>query len=289
MEHGNPEQAAGGLVWRNGDEGLEILIAHRPRYDDWAFPKGKLDDGESLIECAHREVIEETGLDCRVGSHLGETKFDKPNGTAKTVAYWAMEQVGGSFKANEEVDAVRWVLVPDLSAALTYERDALFVSGLGESWTGPADRILLTRHAHAGDRFRWEEEDDAVRPLSARGKAEAAAIVTQLAVFGIDRILSSHAIRCWETVSPLADRLGREVTASPGLWEEADYQSIVDVLDRSHHGTSVLCSHGPVIASALHAVTGASVGIRMEKASTWVLDFSGPILVAANYLAPPAI
>ena len=280
------EQAGGGIVWRSGDSGLEVLVVHRPRYDDWAYPKGKLDEGESLIECALREVFEETGLICRVGRYLGEISFTLPEGRDKTVSYWAMQAVEGTFEANDEVDAVQWVSEDELASELTYDLDRSLAEGLESDWKAAPDRIILTRHADAGDRFAWHTEDS-LRPLSDRGATEAGLIAGQLSPFSIGRILSSRAVRCTETVAPLAALLQMAVETEPALWEESEFQEVVNLLDRSHRGTTVLCTHGPIIATAIHALTGASVGIPMEKASSWILDFSGPILTAANYLAPP--
>ena len=179
MAKNQTDQAAGGIVWRPADDGMEVLVAHRPRYDDWAYPKGKLDTGESLIECAVREVEEETGLRCEVGRFLGLNTFTMPSRDRKEVSYWAMQAVSGSFTPNDEVDAIEWVPYSKLAGRLSYELDLAFITSLTESWTEPADRILLVRHAHAGDRFRWQGEDS-LRPLSESGRREAARIVSQL-------------------------------------------------------------------------------------------------------------
>ena len=282
-----PEQAAGGLVWRRTpDKSIEILLAHRPRYDDWAFPKGKLDPGESLIECALREVDEETGFRCRAGRYLGVTTFAKPSGRPKVVAYWAMEIIDGGFEVNDEIDDIRWVRLDDLKAHLSYDVDENFAAALDIEWTKPADRILLTRHAHAGDRYRWDGDDE-LRPLSGKGTSEASALVGQLSPFSIDRILSSHARRCIETVMPTASDRALELETHPDLWEAASDDGVQALIAASHSGTTLLSTHGPNVATALHTLTGESVGVPMEKGSTWVLDFAADELVAANYLHPP--
>ena len=288
MAKNQTEQAAGGIVWRPADDGMEVLVAHRPRYDDWAYPKGKLDTGESLIECAAREVEEETGLRCEVGRFLGLNTFTMPSRDRKEVSYWAMQAVSGSFTPNDEVDAIEWVPYSKLAGRLSYELDLAFITSLTESWTEPAHRILLVRHAHAGDRFRWQGEDS-LRPLSESGRREAARIVSQLRPFAIDRILSSPARRCRETVDPLASVRTMDFQSTDDLWEEAQYQDVVDRLDDSRHGATVLCTHGPIVAASLHALTGASVGLPMEKASTWVFDFAESTLATANYIAPPSV
>ena len=116
--------AAGGIVYRTaGPSGEEVLLVHRPRYDDWSFPKGKVDSGESEIDAAVREVEEETGQRVEVGPEVGTIEYTDRNGSRKIVRYWAMRALGGEFSPNEEVDEVRWVTVEKAYGLLTYERD----------------------------------------------------------------------------------------------------------------------------------------------------------------------
>jgi 8-oxo-dGTP diphosphatase len=117
-------RAAGGLVVRRTLAGHpEVAVVHRPERVDWSFPKGKLEPDESFEEAAVREVLEETGLSCRLGIFLGHTEYRDRKDRAKVVAYWAMEVVEGSFVANDEVDELRWLDLGEASALLTYERD----------------------------------------------------------------------------------------------------------------------------------------------------------------------
>ena len=117
-------KAAGGLVCRPGPGGLvEIALVHRPRYDDWAFPKGKLDQGETLEEAGLREVEEETGLRCRLLRPLACTGYRDGKGRDKVVFYWVMKPVRGSFLPNAEVDELRWLTVEESLGLLSYERD----------------------------------------------------------------------------------------------------------------------------------------------------------------------
>lgn len=124
-------EAAGGVIWRLGEGGVvEVLLVHRPRYDDWSLPKGKLDRGESHQQAAVREVLEETGLRCRAGAELGSVRYCDRDGRDKRVRYWAMEPVAGRFAPNEEVDEVRWVRLDALPGLVTYERDADVAAGV---------------------------------------------------------------------------------------------------------------------------------------------------------------
>ena len=116
--------AAGGAVWRRDAEGaIEVLVVHRPRYDDWSLPKGKCEGDEGFLACARREVLEETGLAVEVGAELTDVYYDDHKGRSKVVRYWAMEAVGGSFTANDEVDQVAWLSFPDAVARLSYPHD----------------------------------------------------------------------------------------------------------------------------------------------------------------------
>ncbi|HEX2577796.1 MAG TPA: NUDIX hydrolase [Aquihabitans sp.] len=116
--------AAGGAVWRRGDAGtVEVLVVHRPRYDDWSLPKGKCDDGESFLACAEREVLEETGLTCETGPELLDVTYRDHKDRPKVVRYWAMEAVDGTFTPNDEVDEVRWLPFPAAVAQLSYAHD----------------------------------------------------------------------------------------------------------------------------------------------------------------------
>jgi 8-oxo-dGTP diphosphatase len=116
-------RAAGGLVVRSGERGREVLVVHRAQYDDWTFPKGKAELGESDEACALREVEEETGLRCALGDELGSTSYHDVRGRPKTVRYWVMTVVGGELTFAAEVDAARWVTPDDAVDLLTYARD----------------------------------------------------------------------------------------------------------------------------------------------------------------------
>ncbi len=124
-------QAAGGVVWRRSPAGrIEVLLVHRPRYDDWSVPKGKLDPGEDHATAAVREVEEETGLRCSLGPELASTSYVDRKGRPKQVRYWAMTATGGDFTATDEVDEVRWVPLEEAGSLLSYARDTDVVEAL---------------------------------------------------------------------------------------------------------------------------------------------------------------
>ena len=112
-------KASGGVVFRGG----KVAVVHRPRYDDWSFPKGQLDAGESWEDGALREVEEEIGLRCRLGEELPPTSYRDPKGRAKVVRYWRMEPLDGEFAPSDEVDEVRWLAPAEADELLSYEHD----------------------------------------------------------------------------------------------------------------------------------------------------------------------
>jgi 8-oxo-dGTP diphosphatase len=152
--------AAGGMIVRRTPGGeLQVAIVHRPDREDWSFPKGKLEPGETFEECAIREVAEETGFTCRLGSFVGHTEYRDRKDRPKVVAYWVMEVESGEFTPGREVDELRWVDLADAAQLLTYERDRELLVALGA-----AARELFADHPAGPDlRFvaRSHASDDA--------------------------------------------------------------------------------------------------------------------------------
>jgi 8-oxo-dGTP diphosphatase len=124
-------QAAGGLVIRRRAGQLEIAVVHRPLQEDWSYPKGKLEEGETFEVAAQREVLEETGFSCRLLRFIGHTEYIDRKGRPKVVAYWVMAAEAGSFEANEEVDELRWLGLQTASTLLSYERDRELLAVVG--------------------------------------------------------------------------------------------------------------------------------------------------------------
>jgi 8-oxo-dGTP diphosphatase len=120
-------RAAGGVVRRDGGRGAEVLLIHRPGYDDWTFPKGKLKSSERDEDAALREVEEETGLRCGLERELGDVSYRDRKGRPKTVRYWVMRPLEGAFTPTEEVDEIRWLPLDGALKALTYEHDRLLL------------------------------------------------------------------------------------------------------------------------------------------------------------------
>lgn len=215
-----PIQAAGGLVWRPGNGGLDIALVHRRRYDDWSFPKGKREPGEHLLRTAVREVREETGFHVVLRQPLGPSVYPVAAGI-KHVSYWAAPYVESlGFVPGDEVDDVRWVPADTAHEWLTYERD---VELLGEFLSAPADTVplILLRHAAAGSKPTVAGEQaaaaDLARPLDSGGVVAAQTLADLLACYGKCQVISSAAERCLATVRPYADLVGVPVEVEPAF------------------------------------------------------------------------
>ena len=256
-------RAAGGVVRRVGPKGLEVLLVHRPAYDDWTFPKGKAAPGETDEETAVREVEEETGLHCLLGRELPSSRYRDKHGRDKLVRYWTMAIASaGDFEPGDEVDERRWVPQERAAAALSYERDREVLAAL----SGP---LLVVRHASAGDREDWSV-DDARRPLDERGRRQAEGLVDQLEPFTIRRVVSSPLDRCVQTVEPLARARGLEVELAEELAEGSDPARV-----RKHllelGSEAAVCMHGPEVEPLFGKVKKAAT-VVVEPAETEFLE-----------------
>ena len=284
-----PVRVAGGIVLRGDGPDRSVALVHRPRYDDWSFPKGKLDDGEDEAMAALREVEEETGLRCRLGPSVGAVTYRDRRGRAKVVRYFRMDADGGRFTPNHEVDDLRWVPIEDAVRLLSYAHDR---SLLRQVLAGlPASALYVVRHAKAGIRAAWSGPDEE-RPLTRRGRKQARRLVERFQGLEIRRILSSPFLRCVQTVEPLGEARGLAVEAIPELREGARVEELLGALASLDEGPTVVCGHGTEIRSMIDRLEagGATIeGARgIAKGSVWVLDREGERIVAAQYLpAPP--
>jgi len=268
-------RAAGGIVARGPEEALQVLLVHRPRYDDWTFPKGKSDPGERDEDCALREVAEETGILCSLGDELGVTEYTDSRGRAKTVRYFSMRPLAGAFHPHQEVDLIAWMTPAEARQRLTYARDHPFLDHVAT----PRPPIYLTRHASAGRRGEWNA-DDRMRPLDERGRRQARGLVEQLEAAVVERVASSPFVRCLQSVEPLAAACGLRIERRDELAESASRADALALVHELDGTRAVLCSHGDVLELLL--------GDEGEKGSTRIADVDGSALRLLASLPPPA-
>ncbi|HEX5856526.1 MAG TPA: NUDIX domain-containing protein [Microbacterium sp.] len=266
--------AAGAVVWRLIEGRLMVLVIHRTAYADVTLPKGKVDPGETLAETAVREVFEETGIRVHLGIPVGVSHYRMPSKRQKIVHYWAAEAGDdairtSAFVPNKEIAALEWVTPKRALGYLSYPVDVEILENFlrfvddGVLQTFP---IIALRHGKAVARGDWKGPD-ASRPLTARGTKQAGVIVGPLAAFGVRKIISSPAVRCVTTVTPLAVALSRTIERTEAIsqdaWEagESDVRAVVGKRVRSRKAV-VLCSHGPVLPDIINEIALATGTLR---------------------------
>ncbi|MFB4352864.1 NUDIX domain-containing protein [Microbacterium sp. LS_15] len=272
--------AAGAVVWRLVDDKLHILLIHRTKYRDVTLPKGKVDPGEMLAETAVREVHEETGIRVSLGVPVGVSRYHLPSTKQKVVHYWAAEATPdaireSTFVPNREIAALEWVTLKKARSRLSYPVDLEILDFFAKLVDDGALRtfpVIALRHAKALPRSEWDGAD-AARPLTERGRRQADSIVGPLRAFGVRRIVTSDAVRCVQTVKPLAKSLDRKsvrtAKISQDAWEDGtdDLRSIIGRRVRSGK-PSVVCSHGPVLPGILSEIALATGTIQGSYVSS---------------------
>lgn len=261
MQDANVIPAAGGVVWRRAGSKrtVELLLVHRPRYNDWTFPKGKLDPGESIPAAAVREIREESGLKVRLTLPLPQIDY-RVKGGVKQVSWWLARPLGGktAFKANDEVDKARWLSPREARAKLSYPHDRKLVDAVEDLVSDGLHRtrtLIILRHAAAEPRGDWTGDQDD-RPLTEAGQLQAKNLVPVLRAFGAKKIITSPALRCRQTVEPLAAERGLRVTTDLRFAEGTDparvHVALNDLLDLK--APVVLCTHRPVLPDLFAAL-----------------------------------
>jgi len=305
--------AAGALLWRPGEQGPEVVLVHRPRYDDWSFPKGKCMPGEHVLITAVREVAEETEIETILGRKLRTVRY-LSDGRPKQVDYWAArpaaQALGGAdeptepapFTPNDEVDELAWLPLTAAGDRLTYRHDTEVLS---EFASAPAATraIILVRHASARNKKAWQNAghpDDLTRPLTPLGHVQAKLLGQILSCFGPARVISSPAERCLATVEPYAAMIGGVVEPAQALapppddlvLEEADpvvvaaARELVTGLVTAGEPV-VICGHRenlPAILRWICEILGAPVpaGAPLRKGAFQVLHVAGGRLISAE-------
>ena len=277
-------RAAGALVWREKGKNLEVLLVHRPSYDDWTFPKGKVEPRESVRTCAVREVEEETGLSIVLGQPLSTVQYRLDSGKRKRVNYWAARVVEGDSLClqarkkvkpapKREIDGVQWVRVKEARKLLTYSHDRDLLGELVDQWEdGKLDTwtLVLVRHSRAMKRSVWnkgKDDDEDTRPLTKdQGVVRAKALVPVLASYGVERVISSPWKRCYDTVAPYAKALKKDIVTDPSLTEDAhnaapeEVRKRVDREMRRREVPTAICTHRPVLPTIMEVVAEYAPG-----------------------------
>ena len=242
--------AAGAVVVRKGANGREVLLVHRPKYDDWSFPKGKQDPGEHCTATCVREVLEETGVRIRLGRPLRPQVYEISGGRSKHVHYWVGHVLGdhdvSGYEVNREIDEVGWFPLDEARRRLTY-RDDLELLDQYDELPKRTTPLLVVRHASAVEREDWDGPDPA-RPLDRPGRQQARALVPVLQAYGVSVLMSSTSVRCTETFRPYAEEHGIKLIEATALSEEAfDEAHVAEDIDRllSAKTPAALCGHRP--------------------------------------------
>lgn len=256
--------AAGAVVLGPGRN--SVLLVHRPKYDDWSFPKGKLGGREHVTAAAVREVFEETGVRIRLGVPLPQQRYEIRAGT-KVVRYWlgrALDHADvSSYQPNSEIDKVCWFPISKARRRLSYPFDLETLEAALEQ-PRKTRTVIVLRHGEATPRKAWHGPDPK-RPLRGAGEKQAAALVPVLAAYDVREAVSSPSTRCLQTVEPYLSATGCGLRAEPLLSEEGatpnDVRRVTEELlahlERrpASAGALVICSHRPVLP-AIFAATG---------------------------------
>jgi len=284
-------RAAGGVLWRGDDGGVEVCLIHRPRHDDWSLPKGKLEPGEHPLAAAVREVGEEAGV-CGIPQvRLPLVRYITPDGQPKTVDYWSMRaRPGEDLAVAGEVDEVAWLPVEKAESQLTYGHDV----GVLRSFAAlPRVTVTLSvvRHAQAGSRDTWSGPD-AARPLDAAGIEQAHTLAGLLALTRPERLISASARRCVQTLVPLAGSLDLPIDVDSTFDEPAAGQDahecglaaagrLTELAET--RAAAAICSQGTVIPVALSRLSGRGVpDFHTPKGSGWLIAFAGGRLIGID-------
>ena len=288
--------AAGAVVWRHDEAGkVEVLLIHRPRYDDWSLPKGKVERGEDLISCAYREVIEETGFSIQFGPFVGKIEYFVPDGL-KCVNYWSARVLDSNreFAPNAEVDAIKWCAIEAAISQATRDSDREIIE---KFIFVPFDTypLIMLRHGKALAREEWRGEDED-RPLEQLGQLQSKRMLSMYQVYGLSQIITSDAVRCYDTVSQMAKSLKIELKVSNAVSEYTFKKSKVKSIDFVKNlikinESTLLCSHNPVLPKMMAALT-KKINFeypdnKLLPAQSWILHHDKKVVLAIDRLAAP--
>lgn len=285
--------AAGGIVHRmetvDGRSLRQIAVIHRPRYDDWTLPKGKLDPGECLPETAVREISEETGVGVRLEAPLDRLRYDTSKG-AKQVDWWSARALWQKErKPDHEVDEVVWLTLPEARAKVTYSDDRDLLDQFRE--LPPTTTLMIVRHAHAMERKHWSGRD-AARPLTGKGRQQSVDIVPLLASYGIEQLVSSSSNRCVSTLLPFATRRRLTIDRRTQLSEEEgtdDPDGVAALMGQLRMQVArsgeplAVCGHRPVLPHMLDALDLPDWSLRKGECVPVHLTADGEVFAVERH------
>ena len=287
-------RAAGALLWReNQDLDVEVALVHRPRYDDWSLPKGKIEVGETALQCAYRELVEETGIRGTFTRQLGSVEYEESN-QRKRVIFWAAQCTLGTstFVANEEVDKILWLSADHALAQATHGSDREIIENFSRE-VQRTDTLIILRHTKALERGDWDEADS-LRNLSEVGFDQAQMLIKQFEPFAIDEIYTSNYTRCVQTITPLAHARGLSITEVPSLNEEtfeADPERSISFANalKQDEKNILICSHNPVIPTMLRGILNTKLKnrdlIKLDPGDAWIVHRVKGEIVGLDYLS----
>ena len=290
--------AAGGVLWRRNSDGeIEVLLVHRQRYDDWSLPKGKVEEGEALISCAYREILEETGLSIKLGPFIGSVEYYVPDGL-KHVDYWCASLIedGSSFHPNEEVDRIEWLDLQAAAIKATRESDREILVRFSKA---PYDScaLVMLRHGKALERSEWQGEDED-RALQLVGQLQAKRMLSLYQVFGLDEIHTSDAVRCLDTVAIMAKSLQITPVITNAVSEytykknkEKSIEYAKDLIKKKKQ--VILCSHNPVLPRMMEKLTKKIdfdyPDNKLLPGEAWVLFHNKKEVLQIDRVAAPTV
>ena len=271
----------------------QVLLVHRPGYDDWTLPKGKLEPDEYEAVAAARETWEETGVRVRLHQPLGAIEYPVGGGR-KRVNYWVASPVSQKArKPDREVDKVVWLSPPNALARMTYDDEKDVLKRALDAT--PTTALAVVRHSKAMLRKHWSQRDQA-RPVTSRGRKQSLALVPLLDAFGIARLASSTSVRCVQTLKPYGKRIGADVDGWTVLSEEVgehNPKGVTKLMRRFAKEVAddgrplAVCGHRPVLPVMLEAI-GVSPR-AMQTAATVIAHLDADAnLVALEFHRPRA-
>jgi phosphohistidine phosphatase SixA/8-oxo-dGTP pyrophosphatase MutT (NUDIX family) len=291
-------QGAGAVLWRRNDlNEIVLALIHRPRYDDWSLPKGKLEIGESHIACAYREVLEETGISPIFGPEIGQSRYEVVEGE-KVVRYWSAQAADTpqGHPDPAEIDEIRW-LSPSAAKKLLTRKDDRKVVDFFLDFGPDTTPLVMLRHAKAVRRDDWMG-DDGDRPLDIVGQRQSKRLLLNFLPYDIKEVHTSDAIRCLETVGPLVRSLGIKLAVTEDLSEygylrdkDLAHEYIQALVDNNI--AALICSHNPVIPKLVKKLIGKKnfkeLEGKLNPGDAWVLHHRDGEVVAIDFIQAPTI